>query len=368
MTRRTAAARPQGAPQNTPAWVDERRDVVGSSDIPILTGNSIYATSVFSLWAIKTRAGEPEPIDPETQELFDLGHALEDDIAERYTIRTGRPLRQVSQTRVRKDLPWAAASLDRVSAVKGERRIVELKWIPYRSWFAEPERVPAHVQDQVQWQLYVTGWDVAEVAVLDGGRVYIHEIGPNEAYQQDLLYIARWFRELVEHRTPPPIDGSAATARTLARLHPRATLDLLDPTPEADALIGEWQTARLGAKLAESEADRLANLVRFFLGDHEGVDNEDAGYRVSWTKNADSERVDWKLVAEAQRRMLEMIAEQAPQPVLAAAQEQGVTLPARGGFEMATILAAIQSIYTRSVEGPRVLRARFRNEETGKWS
>lgn len=364
---RTATARTVGAPQNTPAWVDARRNFVGSSDLPVLTGNTIYATSIFSLWAIKTRLAEPEPIDPDTQELFDLGHALEDPIAARYELRTGRPVRRANLMRVRKDLPWAAASLDRVSAVKGERRIIEVKWVPHRSWAQEPERIPAHVQDQVQWQLFVTGWDVADVAVLDGGKVYIHEIGPNADYQADLLYIARWFRQLVEAGTPPPIDGSEATAATLKRLHPRATLDLLEPTAEIDAMALEWKAARLAEKLAGAEAARLANLMRFVIGDAQGVDNEDGGYRITWTNNKDTEHTDWRLVAGAQRKLLEIIASSSPAQITMAAQAEGL-LPARNPLTLEELLQGIEALYTRTVEGPRVLRARFKDEESGKWT
>lgn len=346
--------------QNTPAWIDARPDFLGSSDIPITTGNSIYATSVFSLWAIKTRLAEPEPIDSDTQELFDLGHALEDDIAERYTIKTGRPVRQAKLMRVRKDIPWASASLDRVSAVKGERRIIEAKWVPHRSWFAEPERIPAHVQDQIQWQLFVTGYDVADVAVLDGSKVYVHEdIGPNDAYQADLLYIARWFHDLVERKIPPPIDGSDATRTALGRLHPRPVLDLLEATPEIDAVAQEWQIRRAAAKHAELERDRLANIVRSLIGDHQGVENEDAGYRISWLKNADGTRTDWKAVAANQRRLLEAI-------------DVGGTgaLPELGSgpLTIPELISAIESLHTMTTEGPRVLRARFIDEETGKWT
>jgi predicted phage-related endonuclease len=91
--------------QGTPEWIDARRDVVGSSDIPIITGSSPYATSVFALWAAKTRLVELEPPDPETQELFDLGHALEEPIADRYTVITGRPLRRRRQLLVHPTRP-----------------------------------------------------------------------------------------------------------------------------------------------------------------------------------------------------------------------------------------------------------------------
>jgi putative phage-type endonuclease len=363
--------------QNTPAWVDARPDFIGSSDLPVLTGNTIYATSIFSLWAIKTRQADPDPIDADTQELFDLGHALEDDIAERYTIKTGREVRRAGLMRVRKDLPWASASLDRVSARKGERRIIEAKWVPHRHWSAEPERVPSGVQDQVQWQLWVTGYDVADVAVLDGSKVYVHEIGPNDSYQADLLYIARWFRELVETRTPPPIDHSEATMHALGRLHPRPVLDLLPETPEIAAVADDFRRARIEAKAADQRAGLLGNALRLLIGDHQGVEGD--AFRISWLKNADSSRTDWKAVAANQRRLVELL------EALGTGEDQQAAAERLIGNELATVglqalvggqatiglsdlLDGIEQLHTTTTEGPRVLRARFRDEETGKWA
>lgn len=345
---------------NTPGWVDARRDFIGSSDLPVITGNTPYGTSIFSLWAIKTRLAEPGPIDADTQELFDLGHALEDDIAERYTVKTEREVRRAMRMLSRKDLAWASASLDRVSAVKGERRIVECKWVPYRNWINDgPEPVPAYVQDQVQWQLWVSGYDVADVAVLLGSKVYVYEIGPNQRYQDDLVYIAKWFRELVVKASPPPIDGSEATRKALTRLHPTVAVpDILPPTAESDALAGELREARLALKAVNETEGRLANALRSFIGDHQGVEGDT--YRASWTKNVDSTKTDWPAVARNYRRVLESINTGGPlDPDLAALTGEGLPLT--------QLLEAIESLHSKTVEGPRVLRVKFRDEESGKW-
>ncbi len=360
MSQATAIALPLR--QQTPEWVDARRDFIGSSDLPILTGNTPYGTSVFSLWAIKTRLAQPEPIDPDTQELFDLGHLLEDDIAERYTAITGREVRVARQMRARKDLPWAAASLDRVSAIRGDRRIVEVKWVPHRHWLTDgPEPVPAYVQDQVQWQLFVTGWDVADVAVLNGSKVHVYEgIGPNERYQADLVYIARWFRDLVERGVPPPVDGSEATRQALSRIHPRQTLDLMPASAETDALAADLREAIKTAKAATADEDRLRNVFRLMLGEHAGVEGD--GYRVSWRKNADSTKTAWKLVAAAYRALLEAQIEGAAMERLS---EEERLIAHRLDAES---IDAIESLHTEVKEGPRVLTPRFRDEEKGTWT
>lgn len=353
--------------QNTPSWVDARRDVIGSSDLPILSGNTPYGTSVFSLWALKTRLAEPEPVDPDTQELYDLGHALEDDIAERYELKEGRVVRRVNRMLVRKDLAWASASLDRVSAVRGERRIVECKWVPYRRWLDDgPEPVPAYVQDQVQWQLFVTGYDVADVAVLLGAKVYVYEIGPDERYQADLVYIAKWFRELVTKGTPPPVDGSEATRKALTRLHPSVAIpDVLPPTAESDAVAGDLFEAKRALRAAELREGELSNALRSLIGDHMGVEGE--GYRATWTKNADSSKTDWQKVAQNQRKILEGLEQEVAGKTLHLVAAPDVQLPSP--VSMPELLDAIEALHSATREGARVLRVSFRDEEgrARKW-
>jgi putative phage-type endonuclease len=356
----TAAIPLPAAIQGTPEWLDARRDVVGSSDIPIITGSTPYAMSLFALWTVKTRLAELEPPDAETQELFDLGHALEEPIAARYTAITGRPLRRRRQLLVHPRDRWMGASLDRVSARKGERRIVEVKWVPHRRWSAgAAEPVPAYVQDQVQWQLAVTGYDVADVAVLNGSHVEVHEIEPSERYQADLRYLARDFWDKVEAGVRPEVDGSEATRAAIARLHPRDTLGLMPPSPEAAALAYAIRDASAAKKAAVEEDGRLRNLMRLLLEEHSGVEDED--YRIHFRRSTDRvvATTDWQRVAGIYRETLDGIA---------ACFENAEPWP----LEVETVVrdpGVIESLNTTTEvkEGSRALIPKFRGDD-GRWS
>jgi putative phage-type endonuclease len=334
---RQVAPIPLQVRQGTPEWLDTRLDGIARSDLPIITGSK-PGSSVTELWAIKLRLVEPPPPDDATAEMWELGHALEPIIADAYTHKTGRSLRRVNRMLSHAEHSWAFASLDRVAV--GERRIVELKWAPHRRWVDGPEPVPPDVADQVQWQLLVTGYPVADVAVLTGSRVEIHELEADRGYQDDLLFLARDFRQHVLEGTRPPVDGSEATRRALARLHPREAGTILAPSLEMDAIALQLRDAKAAAKDAADQQATLENAIRALLGDAPGVEGD--GYRISWTRNADSERTDWKAVAAGYRELLEPTTE-------------------------ADQLDAIASLHTATVEGPRVLRTRFRNEE-GKWT
>lgn len=343
--------------QNTPAWVDARKDYIGSSDIPVLMGNSPYRTSPFSLWAIKTRKAEPEPVDPMTQELFDLGHALEPVIADRYVAMTSKRVRRANRMLVHRDIPWAAASLDRV--IQGERRILELKWVPWRRWVEGPEPVPAYVQDQVQWQLMVKGegWR-ADVAVLNGSHVEHHSLEPDEAYQRNLLTVAEdFYRNHIQTGIPPEMDGSEATRKALLRLWPDDDGTVIDPTPELEALMHELRQAIPALKAAEEHDGRIRNAIRLLMEQHAevtsptwSVESATDRWRVTYRKSKDGTKADWKSISRAYRTYIEAA---------------GVS------DELEAELDAIESLHTVPTEGSRRLVPTWKDkpaEEETSWT
>ena len=350
-TRRRGAVPVPGA-QNTPAWLDARKDVIGSSDISVLTGNSTYGSSKVDVWAVKTRLLEPAQPDEATQELFDLGHALEPIIAARYALEYG-PVQRRNRLLKHPSLPFVGASLDRVQfegpARHRRRIIVEIKWAPHRRWSDGPEPVPAAVQDQAQWQLLTTGYDLVRVPVLNGSHVEYHEIEPDQSYQDDLLYIARDFWGYVERREIPPLDGSEATRKVITRLHPRDLLPMLEGNELLDSMVERLRQAQGAFAIAEEELGTAKNALRLRIGDAAGIDGD--GYRIDFRKNADSAKTDWKLVAKAYRAVID---------------ETGVLDAA--AFVGMSDLDAIERLYTQVKEGARPLVPRFAKEEKASWS
>lgn len=321
--------------QNTDEWLAMRRSGVTASEMPMVMGNK---PGLVRLWSEKVGLLEPEAPDERTQRMYDIGHDLEDDIAAAYTRQEGRPLKAVEHMLRHHDVDWAYASLDRVSAVKGERLVVELKSNLEREWDG-PEPVPAAVQDQVQWQLFVTGWPMAHVAVLQRSRVEVHEVPADAGYQDDLLASARWFHGLCERREMPPPDGSESTTRTLNRLH-RGIEDVVAPTTsELVDLMHRLYAAKAEAKAASEAEAALENAIRALMGEATAAQGD--GWRLTYRRNKDGSRTDWKAVAKALRGIIEST-----------------------GIETAEELDAIEGLHTAVTEGPRVLRPTFKEEAT----
>ena len=362
---RSAAAIAMPVTQGSIAWLDARRDLIGSSDIAVLTGNGLYGASRFDLWAVKTRLAEPAVPDEATQELFDLGHALEPVIAERYTLRTGRPVRRVNRMLRHPRYDFVGASLDRESAVRGDRRIVELKWAPNRRWFDTNEPIPAGVQDQVQWQLLVrgAGW-VADVAVLNGSKVEHHTIEPDKGYQDDLLYIASDFwANFVAPKVRPEVDGSESTRLAIARMYPRDDGEILkgsDIPAELVELMARLQPAEEAEAIAKGEVGSIKNAIRLLLEGHAGA--EANGWKVSYRRSKDGTKVNWEAIAGAYRRLLEATFSHDGTSEADALEALGFPL----GADVLEVLPAIASLHSEVKPGHRTLLPKFK-EEGGSW-
>jgi putative phage-type endonuclease len=327
-----ALAAPALPVQGTEAWLAFRRNGIGSSDIAVIAGESPFR-SPYSLWAEKTGQVIPDPSD-EQAELFEIGHLMEPVLLELYERRTGRHPKRAHMVRVHRDLPWAFASLDAIAPV---RRVVEAKWTHSGRW--GDAGVPDDVLIQVQWQLFVTGWDVADVVALKAQRPRIVEVPRDQGVIDELVALATGFWRLVETRTPPATDGSEATRHTLVALHPVATAPALAPTPDVVQLVAALVEAKAQAKAAAELEGSVGNALRAVIGDADGI----AGY-CTYRRNADSTRTNWPAVAAAYRSTIEQIRTFSESP--AEADELLANLD----------LDAIEASHSETVGGARVLR------------
>jgi len=306
--------------QNTDDWLAARRDTIGSSDMAIIVGEAPYK-SAYTLAAEKLGIIAPS-VDPATQKLMDIGHLMQPVLLTLYETETGRHPKAVHGWRAHRELTWATASLDGTAPT---RRVVEAKWTHARRW-RSGEKVPGDVAVQCQWQMFVVGWDVADVVVLDHTQARVETVERDDAMIDDLLYFAREFRGYLERGELPPIDGSESTAQALRARHPADDGSWLPAQPELEQLANDLAEARSAKRIAEDAERNVANALRAVIGDASGV----AGL-VSLKRNRDSERTNWPAVAGAYRALLEEV-------------------------KPAEELDALQSIHTSVEEGPRVLR------------
>jgi putative phage-type endonuclease len=280
--------------QGSDAWLAARNDGIGSSDMPVIAGESPYQSPI-ELWAVKTGKVPPADIDAPTRKLMDIGKRMEPVLLELYEEETGRRARRAPRMLAHPELPWARASLDAEAPVK---RIVEAKWTHARRW-STGDPVPPDVLIQVQWQMFVAGRSVADVVALVGPELRVVEVERDEAMIDDLVFLATDFWRHVQDGVPPSIDGSEATRRTFARMHPVDDGAYLSATPDLVSLVDSFREAKAAVKEAEAHEATLANALRMLIGASSGIDG-----LVSLKKSKDSERVDWPSVAKDYRALL----------------------------------------------------------------
>lgn len=326
--------------QGTDEWLAWRRNGIGSSDAPVIAGER---EGYVELWAIKAGLVPEPPVDDASRRLMDIGKLMEPTLLALYKRETGRHPKRVHAPVVHRRLPYLFASLDACTRGRDGRRVVEAKWTHSERWYdlgADP--VPGDVYAQVQHQLAVTGYDVADVAVLRGRDFLVIEVPRDEAYIADLVELEERFWRFVATRTRPPLDGSETTRRLLSALHPRNDdAGLLPATPDVVALAEQYRAAKARAKALDAEADTIANALRAVIGDADGY--ELPWGAVTWRRNADSVRTNWPAAARAYRTLVEQVVDRS-------------ALDAGDRRIVLEQLDAIESIHSETVQGARVLR------------
>lgn len=285
------------APQRSPEWHAARLKGIGSSDAPIVTGDSPWG-DLLTLYAVKCGIIDPPNIDtPAT----DWGIRLEDVVATWWSETQGKQVDKADHLLQHPDLPWMLASLDRY--VYGESALLEVKTARYadEQWGkAGTAEIPPHYLIQVQHQLAVTGYDVAYVAVLfTGSDPRPYEV-PRDQQTIDLLTeLEGEFWDCVQNGTPP--DALIRKQAPVIPLH--------DGEIEADATLALGiegvHSLRAEIKERKAELETAEEAVKTLLGDYTAA--RAGAYRATYRQGADRHTVAWNLAAAAYRKRLAQV-------------------------------------------------------------
>jgi len=188
--------------QNSPDWSDWRRGGLGSSDAPVVMGDSRWMTRR-TLWEIKTRRSREAERD---DVAIRRGRALEAAARAAYEARTAEIMEPhcVSHDH----LSWMRASLD---GLNFERSLVlEIKCPLNRRDhdLAAEGRIPTHYYAQLQHQLEVSRARELHYWSFDGRRGVLVKVFPDEGYIERLVRSeAEFWRSVTEDRWPEPRLG-----------------------------------------------------------------------------------------------------------------------------------------------------------------
>lgn len=276
----------------TPEWLDARRELITSTDIPAILGISPWKSEGDVARSKTGTEIEPEP-NPRRDRRMRLGLAMEDIVAGEDEREHGFALTHVDDFIVSEQLPWAGTSLDYERVA--EKVIVEIKTTSARDW---ADGLPEHVEAQVRWQMGVAGYPKAHIAALRfGSDLDCYDITHDPATFDGLVAIATDFRRrLVEggpfresrnsmRRAWPDDDGTAEPA-----------------DDETIAAVAELLRTRAAQESLNEREEALIVAIQTRMGPAALLTGP--GWRVSWKRSKDATYTDWKSVAQGLLRTL----------------------------------------------------------------
>ncbi len=298
------------------AWLAARKAGIGGSDIAAILGLSPWRSPV-DVWLDKT--GQTSDV-PENEAMF-WGTVLEDVVAKHYSATSGNRVQRIGQMMRHPTHEWMLGNIDRAIVTPGSRArfdggkllgadgLLECKTASsYKAgeWGSDgdDDAVPTHYAAQCFWYMGVTGAEWCDIAVLIGGQKYLSKrIERDQSVIDTMIERAEefWLRHVQEGIAPEPRDAGDAIA-----LYPRDFGTQIVATEKILRLLGRAQ--ELKAQISEFELELDGNRKQNVIGVMDELKSAMGGASeitlagqtlATWRAAKDTQKTDWKAVAEA---------------------------------------------------------------------
>ncbi len=270
-------------------WLEYRKLGIGGSDASVVCGINRYKSPV-ELWMNKTG----QLPDQEAGEAAYWGTQLEPFVRAEFTKRTGIEVKQVKELLQSEEHPFMLANLDGICEVPDVGTcIFEAKTASAYKAGEWEDTIPDEYMLQVQHYMAVTEYAGTYIAVLIGGNTFKWKfVERDEELISMLIELESAFWNHVQDCTPPPLDGSDASAKFLANRFrdsiPQSHITL--PDTAAD-LLAQYDEACEQLEAVTEKKQRAENLLKEMMGENEiGT----AGDRIVTWKSVPQERLDSK--------------------------------------------------------------------------
>lgn len=285
----------------TQEQLDLRIGGITGTDIAAICGVHPYR-SAMDVYCEKLQLVEPK----RENAAMRLGTRLENIIAEEYEKETGLHVQKCA-TQVNHVDKWLRGSPDRVT-VEG-KKVVELKTAGFRqkdNWGPPgTDVIPVHYLLQCAWYLALLDYPECDVVLLPLGGwtpeegadrlVHIYPLKRDMVLEQTILAKGQAFWENhVQKDCPPALDGSDSATAWLKQKYPAEREPLIPATFEAEELFRLYAEAKGRMKSQEEEVSCYANRLKNIIGEGAGIVG--SGWKLTWTKNKDILKTDWKQV------------------------------------------------------------------------
>ena len=270
-------------------WLEYRKRGIGGSDASVVCGISKYKSPV-ELWMEKT---DQLPAQKAGEAAY-WGTQLESLVRAEFIKRTGIEVTKPDVILQSEEHPFMLANLDGVCEVPDVGTcIFEAKTVSAYKAGEWEDTIPDEYTLQLQHYMAVTGYQGAYIAVLIGGNTFHWKfIERDEELISMLIELETAFWNHVQDCTPPPLDGSEASANFLSERFPnsvpKSQIELPDTAAE---LLAQYDEACEELEAVTERKQKAENLLKQMMGDNEiGT----AGGRVITWKSVFQERLDSK--------------------------------------------------------------------------
>ena len=246
-------------------WVELRKSSIGGSDAAASVNMNPFG-SLIALYADKKGLSK----ERETNEAMRLGTDLEAYVAERFTEKSGKKVRNDFFMYADDEYDFLTANIDR--RVVGENACLECKTMSsFSGYDLEAGEIPSQYFCQVQHYMMVMGFDMAYLAILVLQRgLYVIEVKRDDDFIKQLraAEIAFW-KDHIEKDVPPEPDGSESSMAALKELYPKGYKDTQIVIPGLDRMIVDYKNLSKMADDFKQQAENAKQQICSRLGNNE---------------------------------------------------------------------------------------------------
>ena len=267
-------------------WVALRKSSLGGSDAAVCVNMNPYS-GLLTLYADKKGLSS----EKETSEAMRLGTDLEAYVAERFTEKTGKKVRNDFFMYADDDYDYLTANIDR--RIVGENAALECKTMgSFHGYNFENGDIPSHYFCQCQHYMSVMGFDMVYLAILVLQRgLYVIEVKRDDDFIKSLreAETAFWTQYIMQDRMPDP--DSESDLETVRELYPRGYKGAERTIPGLDRMIIQCKALEAEAKDLTNSAKEIRAAICKELGTAEISVGKD--YGCTW-KNQSKISIDTK--------------------------------------------------------------------------
>lgn len=265
-------------------WLTARKTGIGGSDVAAILGLSKWRTP-YSVWQDKTGQG----VEVEDNAPMKWGRALEPVIRQEYAEQTGRIVLQPADMLRHPKHDFMLANLDGMTE---DGRVVEIKTARNANGWGEPgsDQVPQDYLFQVQHYMAVTGFVVADVAVLIGGSDFrLYEV-PADAELQEMMIDAEaeFWKRVLDNNPPEPITMADA----LAKYGRSSRTEAVVADAAVEAAVATLLALKEQALVMQASEETAKAIIFKAMADRDTLTNANGKTLATWRAQDGAKRFD----------------------------------------------------------------------------